>query len=55
MNIIVHYPQTSEKKQELSNRVAEVHAKAVIEILKANVNHKEDALKLINAICSRGM
>lgn len=53
MNIIVHYPQTAEKKQELANRVAEAHAKAVIEIINAKINYKEDAAKLIKAIASR--
>lgn len=53
MNVIVHYPQTLEKRQELNNRVAEEHAKAVIEFLKANVNNKKDVVRMIEAISSR--
>lgn len=31
MEIFVHYPSTREAKEELAKRVAEVHARAVVE------------------------
>lgn len=35
MNIIVHYPDTKDNTKELENRVAAVHAKAVINYVNA--------------------
>lgn len=34
INIIVHYPTTEEGRRELANRVAEVHADAVLHTIK---------------------
>ena len=35
VNIIMYYPQTEDKKQELAKRVAEVHANAVFRRINA--------------------
>ena len=45
MGVIMHYPTTPEKQEELSKKVAAVHAQRVMEQHKANhgpVEQKEE-------------
>lgn len=51
MNVVVHYPETEESKKELSDKISEVHARAVIRFLKDNVKSKEEIEKIIKRIC----
>lgn len=53
MNIIVHYPNSIEKEQELENKLTEVHADIVLKYIQKNIHSKSEAEKLINLICEK--
>ncbi len=50
MHIFVHFPEDSEKKQELAENVALIHAQAVIDYIKAMSCPQEQKIKLIDSI-----
>lgn len=49
-NIIVHYPEEEERQQELSKKVATVHAQVVIEKIKQLSCPMEQKLALLDRI-----
>ena len=50
MGVIMHYPTTPEKQEELSKKVAAVHAQTVIEKIKSMPCPIEQKAALIDAI-----
>ena len=50
MGVIMHYPTTPEKQEELSKKVAAVHAQTVMEQIKAMPCPVEQRAELIEAI-----
>lgn len=50
MNIIVHYPDSEEAKQELARRVAVVHAQSVVQTVKSLSCPLEQKLALLDAV-----
>lgn len=50
MGVIMHYPTTPEKQEELSKKVAAVHAQTVMEQIKAMPCPVEQKAELIEAI-----
>ena len=50
MGIIMHYPTTPENQEELSKKVAAVHAQTVMEQIKSMPCPVEQKAKLIEAI-----
>ena len=49
-NLVVHMPRTAERKAELAQRVASVHADAVIQHLKALNCPTSQKLELLDAV-----
>ena len=49
MGVIMHYPTTPEKQEELSKKVAAVHAQTVMEQIKAMPCPVEQKAELIEA------
>lgn len=50
MNVIIHYPKSSEDTQTLQKRVAMIHAQAVISYIQKLSCPKEQKLHLIKEI-----
>lgn len=50
MNIIIHYPETEEAKQELARRVAVVHAQAIMQKVKSLQCPLEQKMDLLDAV-----
>lgn len=50
MNIIVHYPDGEEAKQELARRVAVVHAQSVVQKVKSLSCPLEQKMALLEAV-----
>lgn len=50
MEVIVHYPTSEAGKRALADRVATVHADAVIRYIKGLDCPKEQKIELVNAI-----
>ena len=50
INVIVYYPKTEEGREELSRRVALVHADAVNRRLKELTCPKKQKLELLDAV-----
>ena len=50
MGVIMHYPTTPEKQEELSKKVAAVHAQTVMENIKSMSCPVEQKAELIEAI-----
>ena len=50
MGVIMHYPTAPEKLEELSRKVAAVHAQTVIENIKSMPCSAEQKAELIEAI-----
>lgn len=48
-SVIVHYPKSIEKREELAKQVASVHAQTVIEYLKSMTCPAEQKSKLIES------
>ncbi len=50
MKIIVHYPETDQKKEELACRAASVHGKAVTEYIRQLAFSQEKKIELTRQI-----
>lgn len=50
VGIIIHHPQTPEAQNELTKRVAQVHAQTVVERIKSISCPVEQKVDLINAV-----
>lgn len=50
VHLIVHHPQTQEGKEELSRRVADIHAASVNQRLKALNCPAKQKLELLDAV-----
>lgn len=50
MGVIIHYPTAPEKQEELSRKVAAVHAQTVMERIKSMPCPVEQKVELIEAI-----
>ena len=50
MGVIMHYPKTPEKQEELSKKVAAVHAQTVMERIRSMPCPVEQKAELIEAI-----
>lgn len=53
MNIIVHYPVSNRSKEELMNRVTEVHTDSVAAYIKKQPWTKEQKLKMLDALTEK--
>lgn len=50
MKVIIHHPDTSEKQEELAQRVAKFHAKSVINYINTLPYTYEEKINLIEQI-----
>ena len=50
VNLVVHFPSTEAARQELSKRVAQVHAESVITYIKRLNCPADQKLQLLNTI-----
>lgn len=53
MNIIAHYPESENAKQELSKRVAIVHAQAIIQKVKSLSCPLTQKIALLDAVIKK--
>jgi len=53
MNIIVHYPESEEAKQELAKRVAIVHAQAIVQRVKSLSCPLTQKIALLDAVIEK--
>lgn len=53
MNVIVHYPKSTNAQQILSQKAAEVHAQSIINQIGKMHLSEEQTKRLVNMICDK--
>lgn len=55
MKIIVHYPAAPSSQENLSNRIADIHAQAVIAKLKQHSSSTDEKLQFLDSATKKMM
>ena len=50
IKLVLHFPQTESDRQELANRVAQIHADSILERIKSLDCPREQKLQLLDTI-----
>ena len=53
MEVVVYYPKSVTAQKALKQKVAEIHAKSIVNRINEMQLSEEDTNKLINMICER--
>lgn len=53
MEVVVHYPKSVTAQKALKQKVAEIHAKSIVNRINEMQLSEKDTKKLINMICER--